>query len=720
MTIKLDLELDHHTAVPGGDTDAHARNASLYGAIPGHIAIGRYVLQIGDPSGAGLREASRAERARFRPRPTPILLRPRSIRGLLDRQAELTAILSALDAGLPIELCGEAGIGKTAVLRHLAHHPRAGSFVDGVVYLKARHQSSADLLQLIFEAFYESDHPCRPTEAEIRHGLRDKQALILLDDVHLTQPEVEQVIDIAPQSAFAMATRERCLWGEVRSLELNGLPPDDGVLLLEREIERALDVTERLAAASISSALAGNPLRILQAAAVIREQGISLDACARHVAPGNLLPELLASLDEKPRRALLALAALSGVPLPAQHVSGIAEVPDIEPSLMVLVRRGLVLTSQSRHQLADGVADQLRRVEDLNPQANRAITYFTAWAERYRRSPGALLEESEALLRAQQCAADARRSAEALRLGRLLEGALVVGARWGAWELALERCLGAAKAIGDRSGEAWALHELGTRAICLGNHGSARAALSQAVKLREAIDESGAASASRQNLAFVLAPVAEHSSESAAMPLDDGLDLASFPLRDETRSGIHIPKTTRVAGVASVAALYLAILGGLVYWVVPGRPFGTAGQPAESGSFRRSSGPAGATAPSPPAPRSVQTTEVPVTSVASRLEALAGDPQPTPPAPLAPVPDKAGILIFSPRPGSIATGGPTALCYAVSGALHVRIEPEIGDVTPASTLRCVRVFPARTTTYELSASGRDGREVRQQLVIVVR
>ena len=199
----------------------------MYGGITAQVAVGRFVLQIGDPCGAVIREAPRAERAHIRPRPTPILLRPRLIRGLVDRRMDLAAALSALDAGLLVEASGEPGIGKTAVLRHLAHHPRAASFVDGIVYLSARHQSSLDLQQLLFEAFYESDEFCKPTEAEIRRGLQDKQALILLDDVHLTQDELEQVLDIAPRAAFVVATRERRLWGEVRSLALKGLPAED-------------------------------------------------------------------------------------------------------------------------------------------------------------------------------------------------------------------------------------------------------------------------------------------------------------------------------------------------------------------------------------------------------------------------------------------------------------------------------------------------------------
>ena len=410
MTVERDADRpDYPLSVPGADTNTRGQPPTLYGAIAGRIAVGRYVLQIGEQSGAVVREASRTERAHFHPRPTPILLRPRLIRGLLDRRTELAAALSALDAGMPIEATGEPGIGKTAVLRHLAHHPRTASFVDGIVYLAARHQSSADLLQLIFEAFYESDEICKPTDVEIRRGLQDKQALILLDDVQLTQHELEQVLDIAPHSVFAVATRERCLWGEVRSIALKGLPVEDAVLLLEREIERALDVAERSAAGSLCAALQGHPLRILQTAAIIRERGISLDECARNIVPAGLMSELMASIEAKERRALLALAAVPGVPLRVQHVSGIAEVLDVEPSLMTLVRRGLVVSSQSRHQLADGVGDQLRRSADLKPWLNRGITYFTAWAERHRRSPGDLLDDSEALLRVQQAATDARR-----------------------------------------------------------------------------------------------------------------------------------------------------------------------------------------------------------------------------------------------------------------------------------------------------------------------
>jgi hypothetical protein len=442
------------------------------------------------------------------------------------------------------------------------------------------------------------------------------------------------------------------------------------------------------------------------------------------------------STDEKQRRAMLAMAALSGVPLRASHVAGIAEVTDIEPSLRVLIRRGLVVSADARHQLAAGIGNHLRRTDDLNPWANRTITYFTAWCERNRRSAAGLLEESEALVRVLQIAADARRWGEVLRVGRLLEGVLIGGARWGAWAIVVEQCLAAATALGDRQAEAWARHEIGTRALCLGETGLARASLNQSITMREAIDDRGAAAAARRNLAFVVAPEPEEPRQQPITRLDDRFDLDSLTLRAEalpaTRSASSKP-----AGLLALIALLAAVLAGFAYWVRPAQQSWSAFNVAGVGALlqRESAAPVpppqqDRTAPREPVGQAwseqVIATPSPATGTAapaavgqaSGFDARGVDA--AAPALTAADTDRANILIFTPRPGSITRGGPTRLCYAVTGALHARVEPGIGEVTPSSTLTCLRVSPARTTTYALTASGRDGRQVRQQLVIVVR
>jgi len=778
MITKLNLDgSDQHPDVPVGVTDGPEPSPSLYSSIEAEILVGRYVIHIGQPFGGVLEEAAQT-RPQIRARATPILQRPGLTRGFLGRQQELSDALSAVDAGLSIEVSGERGVGKTAFLHQLAHHSGAAAFIDGVIYISARDQSFADILQLIFEAFYESDHISKPTTAEIRRGLEDKQALILLDDVQLARNDMEQLLDVAPRSALALATRQRCLLGEVRSVVLQGLSTTEAVMLLEREVGRPLSAAERSTAADVCASVQGHPVRIRQAASLIRDRGLAIDVLARDVLPGKLITELISSTDDKQRRVLATLCILS---LPVPHVAGLAQVIDAEQSLAALVRQGLVVRSQSRHRLANGVADHLRRTEDLKPWVNRAITYFTAWAERYRRSPNALLEESDALVRVQHCAVETQRWGEALRLGRLIEGALVAGARWGAWAITLDRCLTAAKAMKDRSTEAWALHEIGTRALCLGDAGIARTSLTRALKLRETLDDDDAIAASRRNLSFVLAPIAIASRRPVSAPVAATVvDVESLPLRQEIPPTVFAPKQKSSSAPVFVVLL-IAVLGGLAYWASRLGLSWTDVDPAGNRPVLQSSLAVPVTdieiPPQPvraaATPRVLRFTAFPdaiaageslglcyevVNGADVRIDPDIGDVDPRQrncvraapsetttytltartgegdsvrqtvlvrvgpvgSTPRASVTERANILIFSPRPGSISTGAPMSLCYAISGAVHARIEPGVGEINPASTLTCVRVAPPRTTTYELTAYGRDDHRVQRQVVIVAR
>jgi len=364
------------------------------------------------------------------------------------------------------------------------------------------------------------------------------------------------------------------------------------------------------------------------------------------------------------------------------------------PALLALTRQALLVNNSSRHQLAGGIGDQLRRIENLAPSINRAITYFTAWAERYRRSAPHLLDTAEALVRAQQSAADAHRWGEVLRLGRLLDGALVLGVRWGAWATVLERCLAAAKATKDRSAEAWALHQLGTRAVCLGEPARARALLSQAAAVRESLGDAAAAAISRQNLEFVQASIVEDPDDPSAGGDDDLLGDYLPPA-----TAMYRPVRRTSSAAAPLTVLLLAVIAALVF-------LARADLAPQSWTAAATTAPADTAAPAP-----ADLTPRPQEPLAAAPPVAPGD---------GPSAARAGILIFTARPGSIAVGGPTRLCYAVDNAVRVRIQPGIGEVSPASTLTCVRVAPSRTTTYELTAAGRDGQPVSQQVVIIVR
>jgi hypothetical protein len=194
----------------------------------------------------------------------------------------------------------------------------------------------------------------------------------------------------------------------------------------------------------------------------------------------------------------------------------------------------------------------------------------------------------------------------------------------------------------------------------------------------------------------VLAPAIEP--EPAASPQDQQwFEFDSLPLHSGTPHGAYMT-TSRRGSVLAIAALLLILVGELAYWA--------AGQP-DLRSLNLS-----ALTSLLPARERASSGDVSSTPVQTMTDAsVNAAPTATGGA------QTPSILIFSPRPGSL---GPTKLCYAVEGAARAVVEPGIGDVTPTNRLTCLRVAPARTTTYQLTALGRDGNQVRQQLVIVVR
>ena len=67
------------------------------------------------------------------------------------------------------------------------------------------------------------------------------------------------------------------------------------------------------------------------------------------------------------------------------------------------------------------------------------------------------------------------------------------------------------------------------------------------------------------------------------------------------------------------------------------------------------------------------------------------------------------ILMFYANPPVVGRGEKTLLCYGVSNATAVRIEPNVEGVGPAIS-RCVEAHPRADTTYTLTAEGADASE----------
>lgn len=80
--------------------------------------------------------------------------------------------------------------------------------------------------------------------------------------------------------------------------------------------------------------------------------------------------------------------------------------------------------------------------------------------------------------------------------------------------------------------------------------------------------------------------------------------------------------------------------------------------------------------------------------------------------------DQLTILGFSAAKGEVLAGGRVVLCYGVSNAAQVKIEPDVESIKPALS-HCLEVFPKKTTTYRLKANDAKGNSKSASLTIRV-
>ncbi len=76
------------------------------------------------------------------------------------------------------------------------------------------------------------------------------------------------------------------------------------------------------------------------------------------------------------------------------------------------------------------------------------------------------------------------------------------------------------------------------------------------------------------------------------------------------------------------------------------------------------------------------------------------------------------ILAFYASPGLIHRGDQVTLCYGVSNAKSVKLDPPDANVWPAAT-RCLQVSPKKTTKYTFTADDGAGNTKAADLTITV-
>jgi hypothetical protein len=77
------------------------------------------------------------------------------------------------------------------------------------------------------------------------------------------------------------------------------------------------------------------------------------------------------------------------------------------------------------------------------------------------------------------------------------------------------------------------------------------------------------------------------------------------------------------------------------------------------------------------------------------------------------------LLNFSISPVHLRRGEPTNMCYGVSNAVSVVIEPHVEDTKPSYN-HCFQISPKKSTTYTLTAKDKAGHVAGGSLSVVVK
>jgi hypothetical protein len=477
----------------------------------GQLAIGNATLSLGSTHGALLGDLDQVPV--IESKLAPIVQIPRAFSGLIGRQTEIESAIVALQAKQTVEIYGQAGIGKSVLLRYLAHHPKlTSSHPDGIFDLSSI-GSAGDRLQTLFDAFYLSCPLVKLSASDVQQALRERQVLILLDDDVLTAAELQQLIAALPNSTFLIASRDRRFWEDEQSIRLDGLSLLDSVTLIEQELGRfaSQNVGEILPflppqAKTIESLwrlLQGHPQRLLQVAALAREDKTSLETVLSQLQADDLESSLtrliLASLPKPQRWIMAVLVAMGRVGLLPEQIAVITGPPNPLPSLQALMHRHL-LQKGHHYCLASSLVDVLQKASNSAPWMEKVLTHLLPWAQSHKRSPDILLAERAAIIHTIQWAISQGRWTETLQLVRSLESALALSKQWGTWQRVLNWGLQAAWALEDSASEAWGLHQLGTLALCQEEVTTAYDALTAAISLRSLLNDEMGESVTRHNL----------------------------------------------------------------------------------------------------------------------------------------------------------------------------------------------------------------------------
>ncbi|MGI0493705.1 hypothetical protein ACN4EG_18140 [Alkalinema pantanalense CENA528] len=401
----------------------------------------------------------------------------------------------------------------SAFLRNVAHHPRVTtSHQDGLIYID-QSMTVADCLQ---ELGIQVAYACpvtRLSRDQLQTVLGSLECLILLEGLFWTAEDLQTMRAHLPNCTIVVGIQQG-LEGEVSDLSPNWVrinPSTAGEDEIAGQngpsLKQQASLEQQLF--TLAHQRLGSSHGLLKIVRRLVASGTELTVIQQLLDKSDpkfsLLEYVLAPLGTPERWILAVLLALGhGVSLTAEQIAMITGPLNPESTLQLLLNRDLLVRLGDRYATTVVVAEVLGANFKLQPWMKRVVDYVLPWADTHQYDVEVMVQELPLLLYTLKWAVGEGAWAEVLRLARSLDPTLVLMSRWDCWRQVLQFALQAAQHLGDRSSEAWAWHQLGTRALCEEDIPTAYDALSRAAQLRKALPDSSAFRLTQHNLNYLL------------------------------------------------------------------------------------------------------------------------------------------------------------------------------------------------------------------------
>jgi hypothetical protein len=495
----------------------------------------------------------------------PIYLLPPCPPLTIDRETDLETLRRSITTRKVVDLHGPDGTGKSTLAAALIHGFDLNHFPDGVVFVTGRIHHE-DLLQSLFDSFYESDSPVKITLQQSYTYLHNLRVLVILDDVGLGPKQVDPILDALNDGTVLILGSERTALGRGEAIPVKGLPHHEALTLFGTGLARTPTSDESLIIDQICTTLDDMPLPIL---CIATQAGKSQRSLAKllaelkerkpwagpggHPSVGPSLEQLVLTLDATDRHLLTLTATFASPTASGETLRRLMNLsPDAFQERFERLRGlGLLQAFRSfpsasappsrdkgtlRIALTSAYYQTVRTwlVDDATRLG--VVNYYATHLGRGDRLPG---DELPALLGAIEDSAHQGWLDHLKPLVQAADRSLARLCWWAQWQHVLDLTRRAAQAEGDRALEAWATHQLGSVLGSLGHFERSFQLLRSALSMRQALGDQAGAELSAHNLDVldrqlpVPVGIETLSTAAPAASPEQGAQPASLPAAEE-------------------------------------------------------------------------------------------------------------------------------------------------------------------------------------------